>query len=109
MADKTSGQACFVNYAAYFSWYSGLDNLDAMEDAYQTMCALVAEHQPRDTNYVSRTIGIMFQPHGAYGGGVRTKQDAWDDTRKKAMARISQLYQFSVEFEQPLNVGLWAE
>ena len=109
MADKTSGQACFVNYAAYFSWYSGLDNLDAMEDAYQTMCALVAEHQPRDTNYVSRTIGIMFQPQGAYGGGVRTKQDAWDDTRKKAMARISQLYQFSVEFEQPLNVGLWAE
>ena len=110
MTEKLSGSAQFKDFDAYLAWYSGLVSLDSMDAAYKMLWDYATPYRnTHRANDVDRTIEKMFHPSGGYGGGIRTKQDAWDETREQYISIIRRFYQFSTVYEQPVKVGVWLD
>lgn len=110
MAMKQSGHARFTNFDAYLGWYKGLKTADDADAAYKMLRDRAAPcREPYKPNPTDRAIEKMFQPQGGYGGSLRPRETAWEETHTKVLARILQFHTLSSEFDQPIQVGRWVD
>ena len=111
MPEKKNGTARFIDFNTYLAWYSGIDTFDAANTIYkQLRDSTASQREPYRDSDIDHAIYEMFQPQGGYGGfGRRTAEVAWQETHQKEIDHIRQFHEFSVEYNQPLKVGIWVD